>query len=121
MKRFSRREFIRRLSLGAAGAYTTFNVPRSFAATPGGTEVIDPPVGALFKDPVEMASVSRPRGAVEVNIEARPALVNINGTMANVLTYNGSWPGPTIRVRRGDILKAHFKNSLPSMGTNMRT
>jgi FtsP/CotA-like multicopper oxidase with cupredoxin domain len=38
---------------------------------------------------------------------------------ATLLTYNGIFPGPTIQVRKGDILKVVLKNSLPmGMETN---
>ena len=80
----------------------------------GGASVIDPPVGALLADPVEMPNISTTPGTVEVNVEAKIAPVNINGTTANLMTYNGRFPAPTIRVRQGDILKLHLINSLPS-------
>ena len=66
-----------------------------------------------------MPNISSIPGLVEVNVEARPAQVNINGTTANLLTYNGTYPGPTIRVKRGDRLKIHFRNSLPPMDSNL--
>lgn len=84
------------------------------------TTVIDPPVGGLFADPPEMPNLSTTPGVVEVQLEAKMASVNINGAAANLMTYNGSFPGPTIRVKRGDILKVHLKNSLPyTTATNL--
>jgi FtsP/CotA-like multicopper oxidase with cupredoxin domain len=76
-------------------------------------EVIDPPRGVLFKDPVEMPNISTTAGVVDVNIEAKMAPVNIDGTTAELMTYNGLFPQPTIRVKKGDVLKVNFKNSLP--------
>ncbi len=76
-------------------------------------EVIDPSKGALFMDPVEMLNVSSTAGIVEVNIEAKMAPINIDGTEAELMTYNGLFPQETIRVKKGDILKVNFKNSLP--------
>ncbi len=133
MKKLSRREFLKRAALGAAGGYLALNAPLASAQMMGGggggmggggmggsgTSVIDPPPGAAFADPVEMRNFSTVPGIVEVDLEAKPAWVNVNGTMANLLTYNGSFPAPTIRVRQDDILKVHFKNSLPMMGTNI--
>ncbi|HWR73166.1 MAG TPA: multicopper oxidase family protein, partial [Nitrospirota bacterium] len=84
-----------------------------------GTSIINPPVGAAFADPLEIRNFSTVPGLVEVDLEAAPAWVNVNGTMANLLTYNGSYPAPTIRVKKGDTLRVHLKNSLPMMGTNM--
>jgi len=85
----------------------------------GGGGVIDPPIGALFQDPAEMP-VSASPGLVEVNLEARIAQIDVNGTMANLMTYNGYYPAPTIRVRKGDILKVNLKNSLPhTTATNL--
>ncbi len=77
----------------------------------GGGTTIDPPPGAAFKDPVVMPNLSTTQGLVEVNVEAKVSPVNVNGTIANLLTYNDSYPAPTIRANKGDILKVHFKNS----------
>jgi FtsP/CotA-like multicopper oxidase with cupredoxin domain len=106
--------------LGAA-AYASFG----FAMMGGGcmmnctsTTVIDPPRGAAFADPATLPNLSTVPGLVEVNLEAKIAPVNINGTTANLQTYNGYFPGPTIKVKKGDILKVHFKNSLPYTGVN---
>jgi FtsP/CotA-like multicopper oxidase with cupredoxin domain len=84
-----------------------------------GTTVIDPPAGAVFADPLELRNFSTIPGIVEVDLEAKPAWVNVNGTLANLLTYNGSFPAPTIRAKKGDTLRIHLKNSLPMMGTNI--
>ncbi|QJD30716.1 multicopper oxidase domain-containing protein [Methylococcus geothermalis] len=82
------------------------------------TTVIDPPRGAAFADPATLPNLSTTPGVVEVNLEAKIAPVDINGTTANLQTYNGLFPGPTIKVKKGDILKVHFKNSLPYTGVN---
>jgi len=131
MKKLTRREFIKRLSVGAAGATFGLSASLSLAQMMGGggggmggggsttTSIINPPPGAAFADPVEMRNFSTVPGIVEVDLEAAPAWVNVNGTMANLLTYNGSYPAPTIRVKKGDTLKVHFKNSLPTMGANI--
>ena len=125
MKKITRREFIKYASLGVAGGYVALKAPALNAqmigggGRGGGTSVIDPPPGELFKDPVLMPNISITPGIVEVNMEAMPASVNVNGTIANLLTYNGAYPAPTIRVKKGDILKVHFKNSLPMMGQNI--
>jgi FtsP/CotA-like multicopper oxidase with cupredoxin domain len=81
--------------------------------------IIDPPRGAAFSDPQVMQNISSIQGIVEVNLEAKIAPVNINGTVANLQTYNGAYPAPTIKVKKGDLLKVHFKNSLPDTGLNM--
>jgi FtsP/CotA-like multicopper oxidase with cupredoxin domain len=81
------------------------------------TTTIDPPRGALFTDPVTMPNISTIPGTVEVNLEAKIAPININGVTANLMAYNGVYPAPTIKVKKGDLLKVHFKNSLPANGT----
>jgi FtsP/CotA-like multicopper oxidase with cupredoxin domain len=129
MKKLNRREFLKYLSLGAAGATLGVTSSPSLAQMMGGggmggggstsTSVIDPPPGAVFADPVEMRNFSTIPGIVEVDLEAKPAWVNVNGTLANLMTYNGAYPAPTIRVKKGDTLKVHLKNSLPMMGQNI--
>ncbi len=118
-KKFNRREFVKILSLGLAGSHLGLKSTPSSARMGGGgsgSGVIDPPIGNLLKDPVEMPNLSTIPGMVEVDLEARIAPININGTVANLMTYNGHYPGPTIRVNRGDMVKINFTNWLPVTG-----
>lgn len=101
------------------------NAPNTVAMGMGGcmmgcstTTLIDPPRGAAFADPPVLANQSATAGLVEVDLEARLAPININGSTATLKTYNGQYPAPTIRVKRGDLLKVHFTNSLPFTGYN---
>ena len=80
-----------------------------------GTSVsVDPPQGQPFQDPAVAEDLNNDPTIAEYNIEAKIALVNINGVEANLMTYNGYYPGPTIYFNKGDTLKIHFKNSLPA-------
>ncbi|MFZ2726630.1 MAG: multicopper oxidase domain-containing protein [Methylococcaceae bacterium] len=74
--------------------------------------IIDPPKGAAFKDPVTMKNLSKKTGMVKINLEAKVAPIIISGVTANLKTYNGHYPAPTINVKKGDVLKVHFKNIL---------
>jgi FtsP/CotA-like multicopper oxidase with cupredoxin domain len=86
----------------------------------GGGGVIDPPVGLTLQEPAVADTVSVERGVVEVNLEAAVTPVTLDGTSANLMTYNGHFPAPTIRVQRGDRLRVHLKNSLPpTTATNL--
>lgn len=53
----------------------------------------------------------------ELEIIAEPTRVEVGGAPLNVWAYNGQVPGPTIRIRLGDTLAAHFVNRLPSETT----
>ncbi len=115
MRELSRREFVKS-SIAAAGFFMASQgsaLGMMERMGRGGDSVIDPPPGNDFIDPVNAQNLSTTAGEVEVDLEARIAQVNINGIEANLLTYNGTYPGPTIRVNRGDTLKLNFKNSLP--------
>lgn len=83
------------------------------------TTVIDPPRGAPFTDPVTATNVSTTPGVVEVNLEAKVAPVNVNGVTANLWTYNGSYPAPTIKIKKGDLLRVNFTNALTDTSLNM--
>lgn len=113
-KGFDRRAFLKMVSVGLAGEYVTLKTRTSPAqmGRRGGGGVIDPPPRGLFQDPVLMP-LTRSGNVVDVNLEARIAQVNINGILANLMTYNGYYPGPTISVKSGDILMVNFINSLP--------
>jgi FtsP/CotA-like multicopper oxidase with cupredoxin domain len=110
-KGLSRREFMKLASLGLAGGYLGLDSGLSEAMMhPGGDGTINPPPGDLLVDPVEIMSSS---GVLDAELRVQVATVNINGLNANLLTYNGFFPAPTIRVTKGDQVKLSFTNSLP--------
>jgi FtsP/CotA-like multicopper oxidase with cupredoxin domain len=49
---------------------------------------------------------------VEVTLEAAPATLALGGQPVRLLTYNGSFPGPLIRAREGDLLRVALVNRL---------
>ncbi|MBI4304331.1 MAG: multicopper oxidase family protein [Chloroflexi bacterium] len=111
----NRRDFLKYAAAGAVGGYIALKLPTGtvMAHDRGGGSVIDPPPGGPFFDPVVMPNISATPGIVEVNMEMKIAPVYVNGVTANLMTYNGYSPAPTIRIKRGDFLKVNFKNSLP--------
>lgn len=132
-KKVTRRDFIKLGTLGLAGGYVGLKAGNAVAGRMGGggggmggggggmgggggggTTIIDPPRGASFVDPPVLSSVSG-----VFNLEAKMAPVNVNGTWANLLTYNGLYPAPTIKVARGDHLRIDLTNSLTMLGTNI--
>jgi FtsP/CotA-like multicopper oxidase with cupredoxin domain len=49
----------------------------------------------------------------ETTISAVPAMVDIgNGVMASALTFNGTLPGPELRLKVGDTVIVHFENHI---------
>jgi FtsP/CotA-like multicopper oxidase with cupredoxin domain len=49
---------------------------------------------------------------VEVHLEAAPATMPVAGKPVRLLTYNGSFPGPLVRAREGDLLRVTLVNGL---------
>jgi FtsP/CotA-like multicopper oxidase with cupredoxin domain len=83
-----------------------------------GYYIIDPPAGQPLQEPVMMQDSNPDPNIFECNVTAQMANIDINGVTANLHTYNGYYPAPTIQIKQGDILKVHFKNSLPTVGAN---
>jgi len=55
---------------------------------------------------------------VQVTLEARVSTIEIEpGHRVEAWTYNGTLPGPMIRVQVGDTLRVHFTNRLPEPTT----
>ena len=129
-KKMTRREFLIGSAIGVAGTVALGGVARAAMMGGGGggmggsgSGAINPPPGALFMEP-PMAKTTivgiNGRRMVYATLEAKQAQVSVNGTQANLLTYNGSFPGPTIEVKANDILHIDFINSLPvNGGTNI--
>ncbi len=57
-------------------------------------------------------------GLVAAELIARPAVVQVGGKSAKLLTYNGASPGPVLRVREGDAVRLKFTNKLNEL-TNL--
>jgi FtsP/CotA-like multicopper oxidase with cupredoxin domain len=57
-------------------------------------------------------STVAPDGAVQ--LIATPDVVDLGGLSAETWTFNGSLPGPELRVRAGQLLRVDFENRLPA-------
>lgn len=69
-------------------------------------------LGVPFAEPAPIAAQRQGR-TVHVSLTARVAQVDLgNGQRAEMLTYNGQYPGPTLDVREGDRLVVNFTNEL---------
>ena len=83
--------------VGAAGLAWTLTSPA-------------PPVtGAALTHPAELRSTG---GSLALALEARRGPVLLAGRQATALGYNGSSPGPTLRLRAGDVLSIRLRNRL---------
>src|SRR4030042_1030643 len=101
----NRREFMKWTSLGLIGGIVGLKPSLPMARMNwGGGNVINPPPGDSFKDPVELINQSQIAGVFESELNVKIAPININGKTANLLTYNGHFPAPTISVKKGDLL-----------------
>ena len=49
-----------------------------------------------------------------VQLVAAPDIVDLGGRSARTWTFNGSLPGPELRLRAGQLLRAEFANYLPA-------
>lgn len=70
--------------------------------------------GELAEPPVERSR----NGQLQVRLEAAPGQILLAGRQAAALGYNGGIPGPTLRVRAGDVLKIGLVNKL-NQATNL--
>jgi len=124
--RLSRREFIALTSLGMTGAYVGLHTGLARAMMGSGgmggggggggggmggggtTTIIDPPPGAAFYD---IPNAVKTDGVYVLT--AGETRLRLNGTRVTLPTYNGMYPGPTIRASRSDMLKVRLVNALP--------
>ncbi len=99
---------------GVLGLMLCLSGNESAQATTG-NGVVDPYAVPVIKDngPGDNNLASN---IVEVNIvAAKTDNVDIgNGVQANVMTFNGTIPGPQLRLKVGDRVKVTFTNNLPS-------
>lgn len=104
-------------ALGPLSACSTGSTPDG-APGAGGTAGGAPSgSGPVFAPPAELRSVD---GRLEVDLVAVPATVTTGVGERYALTYNGSVPGPTLRIRPGDDLVVTLENRL-DQPTNLHT
>lgn len=112
----SRRQLL--VGLGASGTFVAFG---GLAACANSRSSKDgtPDVGLSsdFSEPTELSSKD---GRLEVTIVAAAATVPFGAGTRWALTYNGSTPGPTLRLRPGDLLTLTLDNRLDTP-TNLHT
>ena len=109
--RFSRRGFV---GLGAAA--TAGVLLRNLAWPEGIPTVLA--AGAALVQPQVLQSR---RGVLEVTLEAKIQSITVAGQAGrNAIVYNGSFPGPTLLVDRGDRIKMKLINHLDEV-TNIHT
>lgn len=68
-----------------------------------------PALGSALRSPPELRSAD---GRLQLTLDAAPGEVELGGRPAGVLSYNGTVPGPTLRLRPGDELAIRLVNSL---------
>jgi FtsP/CotA-like multicopper oxidase with cupredoxin domain len=105
--KISRRRFIILSSLGLASA--------SLVSLPQLVKSIRARTGGTFSQPPELKNQSSQLGQVEFDLTASASRVRLpgqNGVEAGLMTYNGSFPGPTMRVQEGDRVRIRFRNNL---------
>jgi FtsP/CotA-like multicopper oxidase with cupredoxin domain len=73
--------------------------------------------GQALAQPTELRSRN---GILDVSLTAAGGLIPWGAGKRYSLTYNGSTPGPTLRVRPGDTLRVRLTNALDS-ATNLHT
>ena len=103
------------LALGAAGAGSTLVGGTGLWWTTtdgrrysGGEALIEPGV------------LSSRDGLLELELTAAPAQIQVGGREASVHAFNGSVPGPTLRVAPGDTVRVTMTNGLQAP-TNLHT
>ena len=68
-----------------------------------------PPLPPELHGPAELRSAD---GRLQLTLDAGPGRVELGGRQARVLCYNGTIPGPTLRLRPGDELNVRLVSSL---------
>ena len=110
MKPISRRHALLLGGLGAAGTVAG-GAGLIWTLTSRPAQV----TGAELAQPPEERSTD---GQLQVRLEAGPGPLQVAGRQAAALGYNGTIPGPTLRIRAGDALKVQLVNNL-ARATNL--
>lgn len=112
MKRLTRRQV---LALGgglmAAATLGTTGCTGSSTGSPSPVSDQNPAPVEGLPQPAEFRSAG---GVLDVNLECRLADNVVGGQAITTATYNGTIPGPTLRIQQGDTMRVRLINSLPA-------
>lgn len=104
--RVSRRILLQNLIKAGAVATATITLPEYAAFS--ATSLIEP------------KRIRSSKGILNVTLEAKPTMLPFEGGKRWALTYNGTFPGPTLVAKPGDVINVTLKNSTNEM-TNLHT
>lgn len=98
--------------VAGAGVWVGVARPWRDTGTPERVEATDPAVAAAERE-------RRSEGAQvrEVTLTAAPATVDLGDRTVETWAFNGTVPGPEIRLRPGDLVRASVRNNLPDQLT----
>jgi len=83
--------------------------------------VAAPAAWAYTQDLVVATDLNPDPDVVEIQLAADEALLDVDGdgSLDSVFAFNGTFPGPTIEAKVGDIVIVHFTNNLDSLPTSI--
>ena len=99
----SRRNFLKTAGLGVAGATLARALP--------GVSAVAAAQEPAFPTPVEVGG-HLADGGVHIALEAAEREVPVAGRSAQLRTSNGRFPGPTLRLRKGERVELELTNRL---------
>ena len=95
---------------GGAGLWWSLNSTQQPNGAGGGNRGGAAPVqGAGLHGPAELRSAD---GRLQLTLDTAPGRVELGGRQTRALCYNGTVPGPTLRLRPGDELSVRLVNGL---------
>ncbi|MFW7413477.1 multicopper oxidase family protein [Demequina sp. SO4-18] len=100
------------LGLGVAGVASS-----GFRSGPWATTAPGGAAAASWSEPTVLASSG---GALTCELTVSETQIDVGGSSARMLAYNGAVPGPTLHLRPGDTLRIHLTNGLEEP-TNVHT
>jgi multicopper oxidase len=102
----------RRTFLQAAGATAASMALGACDRTASGREPVGPTAAAVGE---REAKRRRPGARVrDAKLVAAPATIDLGGRTASTWAYDGTLPGPLLRLRAGEVLRARLDNRLPA-------
>jgi FtsP/CotA-like multicopper oxidase with cupredoxin domain len=102
----------------ASGMHGMHGSPTSAPPTPANTPT--PFIGTTGQPLVEPEVRQSVNGVLETAFEAKLTQTTVAGQTVTAMVYEGSYPGPTLRIKPGEILKLDLTNSLDQC-TNLHT